>query len=796
MKKYKVEIQITLVAVIIAAVVFTLGHFSYKNLSQIVYSIQKEAQPDNKLFLIKNIAAELTTLEHTLRLYILTNNDEDLEQYNLHQKNIILNLRKLNVYKGKFSPEVALVDSMGIFSMEKLELWHEVLTLHLSKKRNSPSFSKIYSALDKSKTDTITSFKDNENLQTKKSGIQNTTDTFVVDRSPEFEAIKKKIKTLEKELSQKGNQNNILESQLMEKNIVLGKKINLLIAEAESRAVIDFRNKTEEANRLATITYKWLALFTFTAVLFLLIAIFVLFNYLKKSRNYQLALAEASLKAEKLAQAKEQFAANVSHELRTPVNAIFGLTEQVIQKNTNKETEEMISAIFKSATHLKNIVNDTLDFTKIQANKIRFKSVSFSPSELFEDVFTLQKYEAEFKGISVYFYWEGEKPETLVGDPLRLKQILINLISNAIKFTEQGEVRITVECTKTSNKIYKLDIQISDTGIGMKKSDIAQIFDEYVQIENTTGKKYSGTGLGLSIVKKLVELQNGTIEVESKPEKGTKVTVTLSYEKGEKALKKLAAAETLIIPETFKNLNVLIADDEEYNRFLIKSIFQKWGIQYTEVKSGNEAIEEALHQKFELVLMDLNMPGIGGIEAAKIIAANNLEIKIIATTAVNEQSDKQACINVGMKGYLLKPFSEKDLFDAIYSALQLEAKHSPDEIPKQIKLDELMHLTNGDMKFLEEMIRLFIKSSEAGIANIENAITNENHEMAFENAHKMAAPAKHIGAKNLYNNIKKLEDLAKQNVDWKLIFTDFQQIKKELTELNQLLTSYLVSEEG
>ncbi|KAF0235235.1 MAG: hypothetical protein FD181_3556 [Prolixibacteraceae bacterium] len=186
MTKYKVELQITLVAVIIATVIFTLGYFSYKNLSQIVYSIQKEAQPDNKLFLIKNIAAELTTLEHTLRLYIVTNNDEDLEQYNLHQKNIILNLRKLKVYKGKFSPEVALVDSMGKFSMEKLELWHEVFTLHLSEKRNSPSFSKIYSALDKPGTGTIASFNDNESFQAKKPGIKNTTDTFVVDRSPEI----------------------------------------------------------------------------------------------------------------------------------------------------------------------------------------------------------------------------------------------------------------------------------------------------------------------------------------------------------------------------------------------------------------------------------------------------------------------------------------------------------------------------------------------------------------------------------------------------------------------------------
>lgn len=791
MTKYKVELQITLVAVIIATVILTLGHFSYKNLSQIVYSIQKEAQPDNKLFLIKNIAAELTTLEHTLRLYIVTNNDEDLEQYNLHQKNIILNLRKLKVYKGKFSPEVALVDSMGKFSMEKLELWHEVFTLHLSEKRNSPSFSKIYSALDKPGTGTIASFNYNESFQAKKPGIKNTTDTFVVDRSPEFDIIKKKIKTLEKELSKKGNQNNILESQLMGKNIVLGKKINQLIAEAESRAVNDFRNKTEEANRLAKLTYKWLALFTVTAVLFLLIAIFVLFNYLKKSRNYQLALTEASLKAEKLAQAKEQFAANVSHELRTPVNAIYGLTEQVLQKSNNEETKEMISAIFKSASHLKNIVNDTLDFTKIQANKIRFESESFSPLELFEDVFNLQKYEAEFKGIPVYFDWEGEKPEALVGDPLRLKQILINLISNAIKFTEQGEVRIKVKCIETNSEIYELEIQITDTGIGMEKSDIKLIFDEYVQIENKTGKKYSGTGLGLSIVKKLVEMQNGKIEVESTPGKGTKVTVGLSYKKGEKVIQPVTEGETLIIPGLLQNLNVLVADDQEYNRFLIKSIFQKWGIQFTEVKSGNEAIEEALSQKFELILMDLNMPGIGGIEAAKIITGNNSEIKIIATTAVNEQSDKQACINAGMKGYLLKPFSEKDLFDTINSVLQLEMKHSPVEISKQIKLGELMHLANGDMKFLEEMIRLYIKTAETGIANIENAITNENREMVAENAHKIAAPVKHIGAKNLFNNIKKLENMAKENGDWKLIFTNSQQIKKELTELNQILNSYL-----
>ncbi|TNF44224.1 MAG: response regulator, partial [Bacteroidetes bacterium] len=632
------------------------------------------------------------------------------------------------------------------------------------------------------------------NFQNEKSWNQNkSTDTFFFYCSPEFELIKRKIKALEKEITQSGKQSNILESQLMEKNLLLGKKINHLIAEAESKAVIEFANKTEEADRLATNSYEWLALYTLTAVLLLLAAIFVLFNYLKKSRIYQKALTEASKKAEKLAMAKEQFAANVSHELRTPVNAIYGLTEQLMLKNKDDDSKQMISAVFKSAGHLKNIVNDTLDFTKIQANKIRFESVSFSPAELFEDVFTLQKYEAEFKGIPVYFEWQGENPETLIGDPLRLKQILINLISNAIKFTEEGEVRIITECINTADDIYSLKIQIADTGIGMKKSDIDVIFDEYVQAENITGKKYSGTGLGLSIVKKLVELQNGSIEVESKPGKGTKVTVTLSYSKGEKIIPVKSISNVNAIPETIKKLKILIVDDEEYNRFLIASIFQKWGIRYNEVKNGNEAVAQIQKDKYDIVLMDLNMPGINGIEASGLISKINPEVAIIATTAIKDFKEKKAFNKAGMNGYLLKPFSEKDLFDAINTVLKVKNRDVSVEINHQVNLDELLHLANGDLKFLNEMIRLFIKSTETGIAEIEKAIKDGNRVQIYENAHKMAAPAKHIGAGKLYNNIKNLEKTARENDNTDLVINIFQQIKQDLTALNQLLTNYLVT---
>lgn len=793
MTKFKIEIQITLLAIIIGAVISTIGYFSYKNLSRIVYAIHHETRPDNKLFMIKDIAAELNTVEHILRLYVLTNNEDDLQQYHSHQRNIILNLNKLNVYRGKFNPDAALIDSIGKLSREKLDLWQEVLTIHLSTESSKRAFSEIYSKLDEKKIDTLTTEIEQFGFRSNIFSPQETViDTTLVERSLEKDVIKRKIKRLESELAKKGIQRNILESQLIEKSIIIGKKINQLIAEAEIKASNDFLTKTKEADRLAEITYKWLALFTFTAVLLLLVALFVLFNYLRKARSYQHALTEASKKAEILARAKEQFAANVSHELRTPVNAIYGLTEQVLQKNIDQETSEMVSVIFKSASHLKNIINDTLDFSKIQANKLKFRSILFSPLELFEEIFSLQKYDATKKGISIYFDWEGEKPEELVGDPLRLKQIMINLISNAIKFTEKGEVLIKVIGSERSSQCFELEIRVKDTGIGMKETDLHVIFDEFVQIENKTGKKYSGTGLGLSIVKKLVELQKGTIKIESKLGKGTQVTVKICYQKGKQDNIKKTVSDAIIVPDKLKNLTVLITDDEEYNRFLIKSILQNWGVKYKEAKNGNEAISATQKEKFDIILMDLNMPEMNGIEAAKAITKYNSDVVIVATTAANEQVDQLACINAGMKGFLLKPFSEKDLFDTLISLLPAENDKIHSNLPQLINMDELSRLANGDNKFLIEMILLFIKSSEAAIINMEAAINNKNMESVFENAHKMAAPAKHIGVIQLYNNIKKLEKMAKQNMPVESVTPVFQQIKKEITELNVILKSHLI----
>ncbi len=793
MSKFKVEIQITVLAIIIGIVVATIGYFSYQSLSKIVNYIQQVTYPDNKIFVIKEIESDLNALENTVRLYALTNNYDVLEVFYNHEDEISKNLKVLSGFKVDNKYDLMLIDSISGLSQEKLDLWNEILNIHLSKKGIFPAFSKLYSNLDEIKTDSVTVDTQNDGLeQIIPESAKSSADTTTLGTSIERKTVKRKIQKLEWEIYRNSKKKNVLETQLIEKNVAISKNIKLLISDAETRAENALLQKTFEADRLAEVTYKRLAQFVVSAVALLFVALFVLFNYLRKARAVQRALTSARERAETLAHAKEQFAANVSHELRTPVNAIYGLTEQVLQKKLDRNIAEMMIIIFKSAAHLKSIINDTLDFSKIQSGKLITESEIFSPYIVIDEVYQLFKYEATEKGIALNLDWICENRPILIGDPLRLKQIMINLTGNAIKFTKEGEVIIKVKCSETGNHDVELQIQVIDTGIGIDEKKINVVFDEYVQIEDRTGKKYHGTGLGLTIVKKLVELQGGKIKLESIQGFGTNVTVNLVYPKGELLKPEQKINGFSEISESFKQLSVLIADDEEYNRFLLKNILQKWNIKFKEVINGKDAVNATCNEHFDIVLMDINMPEMNGIEATKEILRCDPDINIIAVTAVIEQLDQKACFNAGMKGFLFKPFSEKDLFEAINSLTEKKTNGGLATNQKQpVDISELHRLAGNDEKFLTEMIQLFIKSMEKGISGIEDDIKNGNKSGISENAHKMAAPVKHIGASHLYENIKLLEKQSKQPVEIKTIELVFQEIKTEIEEINKILNLHL-----
>ena len=793
MSKFKIEIQVTLIALIIGAAVVTSGYFAYKSLSNIVYSIHNETRPDNRIFIMKDIANDLTALENNVRLYSLTNNRSDLKLYDTIQNKIISNIEYLSDLKIDNHSDRILTDSLTQLSTEKLELWHDVLALHLSTTKATPAFNELYSKLDEQKIDTIT-------IETEKKGFLRNifggkkviVDTTIIERPIEKDSIRQEIQDLESKMAEEDQRTAKREAQLIEQNIVLTKKINQVIATSEDNENAALVTKTNEADQMAETTYKRLAAFTIAAVILLLIALFVFLNYLRKSRSYQQALQKAKNEAENLAKAKEQFASNVSHEVRTPINAIYGLAEQLLQQKTNGHLKEQISVIAQSANHLRNIINDTLDFSKIQSNKLKIDSVHFSPRKVFNEVINLEQNEANKKEIELNFETEGELPAALVGDPVRLKQILINLIGNAIKFTDEGEVTLKVKSIKKRYMMYHLEMTISDSGIGIPKENIKHIFDEFVQIENQSGKKFSGTGLGLSIVKKLVELQKGSINVESEEGIGTEIKVLVPYPQGRQDNIEELKFDSVIIPETYRHLKVLIADDEEFNVFLMKAILKKWGISYKIVADGNEAVKTAAREYFDFILMDIRMPGKNGIDAAKEIISQSPDVKIIAVTATNEEIDKEKCLDAGMKGFLLKPFSEKELFIQFNSLIKTisERKTATDKKLK-INLKDARHLANGDNAFLKEMSQLFLNSTNNGLKNIHKAIVVKDYATIAEVCHKMAAPCKHFHANDLYNAIKFMEDQAKKKSDWNDISKQTKLLETEITDVNKIISETL-----
>lgn len=791
MTKFRIEILIALLALVIGTAVLTAGYLSYISMSRIVDSVHREARPDNRLFLMKDINIDLTSMENSARLYLFTDNAEELVIFDTIHQRLTHKLEMLSTLPSRGFDDVVLTDSIRRLALEKQQLWQEILVLRQTEKGAVPVFKEIYSKLEQQKTDTVTIESEKKGFLRKIFGSKKRdVDTTFITRAPDNDEIKKELQLLESEFRKEGENTKAVESQLMEKNILLTARLNNLITRAEQRKADEFMEKSLGVDRLAKLTYKQLAAFSATAVLLLLFALFVLFRYLKRSRAYQDALRDARQKAENLARAKEQFVANVSHELRTPVNAIFGLTEQALQRELDAETRELVTIISRSSQHLKNIVNDTLDFSKIEANKIVFETIDFSPSEICREVVAIQKYEAKGKGISLTFEQKGDIPIALLGDPLRLKQILINLIGNAIKFTAQGFVTLYLNAKESGENRYRLALSVEDSGIGISGEDLPIIFEEFVQAKRPAGNKQRGTGLGLPIVKKLVELQGGEITVKSEPGKGTRVMVEIPYQEGNPQNIKITGQEINMIPGLFQRISVLIADDDEYNTLLLRNILKKWGVNFTEAKNGKEAVEASENHIFDVILMDIHMPEMGGLEAAKIIKSRTPQTKFIAVTATNNYKDMQECKKAGMDLILIKPFSEKELF---YSLQQLIATETGNPVKNQppANLGELEHLTNGDMLFQREMILLFISSTASARDEIQNAMNDNDLKSVFEIAHKIAASCKQIQANRLYALVKQLEGKSRMGGPVEQVIPLFQSLNKEMFEVHTYLRQCL-----
>ena len=379
--------------------------------------------------------------------------------------------------------------------------------------------------------------------------------------------------------------------------------------------------------------------------------------------------------------AKSRFLANMSHEIRTPMNAIIGFTELLADEQLTDEQRKYINIVRDSGSNLLNLINDILDLSKIEANQFDTEITCCSLGQLLNSVELLMKPKVTKKGLDFKIKADNRLPAEICTDPPRLRQCLINLIGNAIKFTEQGHVHVNVSMQQEDGKaLIRFDIE--DTGIGIPDDKHKDIFESFIQADNTTGRKYGGTGLGLAITKQLAGLLDGKLSMTSQVSKGSVFSLFIpagvdineqSLSDGYNADSKLnAKSDSFDQPEL--SGHVLVAEDSPTNQILIKSLLERLGLQVTIVEDGNEARQKALTQQFDLIFMDMMMPHMNGYEATKAIRNEGVETAIIALTANAMKDDDKKCIEAGCDGYLAKPIDRRELLKTINKYLASEEK--------------------------------------------------------------------------------------------------------------------------
>lgn len=524
---------------------------------------------------------------------------------------------------------------------------------------------------------------------------------------------------------------------------------------------VSIQVNAERADRMGLIL-------TILALLGGIISCWFILNRAKHQQVLIQSLNDSEKKVRETAKVKENFMANMSHEIRTPLNAILGFTNLLKARNPNADTNVLVNSIEKAGENLLVIVNDILDISKIEAGMMRIETTPFSVRGLVHSIETLFGERVKEKGLSLSTSVNESVPDTLSGDATRLTQILVNLLSNATKFTEKGNIQLHVSNDGIKENVIRLSFSIADTGIGIEKEKIARIFDRFQQAEDSITRKYGGTGLGLSIVKDLITLQQGEISVESVAGKGTTFRFMIPYNVSTEQFTARKTEQQQINHVSATDASILVVEDNELNQSLLHHLLMGWGLSFDIVSNGKEAVDILQDKKYSIILMDIQMPEMDGYTATKQIRqVLKLDTPIIAMTAHALAGEREKCLSHGMSEYISKPLKEQELFRLIAKfgnpvaeqQIIVTIPQRREEIAAEAKpviskntdryqfinLHYIREISSGNKDYEKTVTKLFLDGMPEDLQALNTALVNKDFAALATTAHDLKTSTSIMG---------------------------------------------------
>jgi signal transduction histidine kinase/DNA-binding NarL/FixJ family response regulator len=777
---------IILLMLLALSIAFFLAWFNYKNTTALSRTIANLQKPDTRLADLKQLVLNVNTAESQVRSFAITRNKKNLEAYYTQMAQTD---SQLISFKNQFNDNSLTFDSLNSLVHKKFEIYDKLIELRyqqLIKDAMNKISGKVSDIEDYNSNDTISGTKSGlfKRLFTSGKRIRELEEkAHLLDSLNELQA--QKLSNIKKTIvDTEGNEIKLVadlsagELLLLDQDRQLKEQLQRQVQSLEEMIRKNNEKKSLQVIRQTREQMATVMIATLAASLFILTLSLIILTDISRANRYKIQLEEARAKSEQLARFKEEFLATMSHEIRTPLSALTGFTHQLSQTNTTSEQKQMINTITMAGQHLLSIVNDVLDLSRIETGKLVFNQQPFSVYNEVNDVVLLMQQKAKEKNIAIITDTNTIKNNLVLGDALRLRQILINIVGNAIKFTEKGSVRLSVHVNEPDDFVFR----ISDTGIGIPADKITSLFNPYQQAENIE-KTYGGTGLGLAITKKMVELQGGTIQLNSEQGKGTTVTIVLKFPATEMPKPFANPPDN----ESLKGQVILVAEDDPLNLQLAVSALNDLGADIIQAIHGKQAIEQILLRNPDAVLMDIQMPEMNGLQATRFIREHiSKNLPIIGLTANMMNDAHQECLIAGMNKVVLKPLEFHSIIPELKKLIAAHhATHQSTQSIYQYSLTHLFKTSNGKSDFVIKMLKLFISSNQSLMEKSLSFAKQGDYQQTAASIHRMIPGFRQLELDQFADILKNLEWLYSESSDKKNLASLLEQCMNQFGELRK-----------